>query len=182
MTLAEKLQLLRNLEGNLRGLDRSLSKSEVSRLIRQELGVSLSQAYLSQLESGKREHMTAKSRDLLARFYKVHPGYLVSDPEGYAANLVTSHVAEVKLDDWVLEGAQMFTTRDPELSDALREMAFSGISREALMLAANLAENPQAIARLRDALADHAEAPAAPPKHGAGNGRKGRKQQNRGNG
>src|SRR5918912_1207527 len=87
--LAEKLQHLRSLEGQLRGLGRPLSKGELARAMRQELGDALSVPYLSQIESGSRPHLTAQSRELLARFFRVHPGYLVSDPEGFAEALST---------------------------------------------------------------------------------------------
>ena len=80
MDLREKLRHLRASEGERRGLGRSLTQSEVARAMRDELGASLSQAYLSQLEGGKRVHLTHTSREALARFYRVHPGYLVSDP------------------------------------------------------------------------------------------------------
>ncbi len=84
MELAEKLRGLRKAEGMRRGLWRSMTQREVTEAMRQEIGVSLSQAYLSQLEGGKRVHLTSTTREALARFYHVHPGYLVSDPLGYA--------------------------------------------------------------------------------------------------
>lgn len=84
MELAEKLRRLRKAEGLRRGLWRTLTQHEVIRAMRQEIGVSLSQAYLSQLESGKRAHLTSATREALARFYHVYPGYLVSDPPGVA--------------------------------------------------------------------------------------------------
>ena len=82
MELAEKLRRLRKAGGMRRGLWRTLTQHEVIRAMRQEIGVSLSQAYLSQLESGRRRHLTSATREALARFYHVHPGYLVSDPPG----------------------------------------------------------------------------------------------------
>jgi transcriptional regulator with XRE-family HTH domain len=82
MELAEKLRRLRIAEGMRRGLWRTLTQIEVIHAMRQEIGVSLSQAYLSQLESGRRRHLTSATREALARFYHVHPGYLVSDPPG----------------------------------------------------------------------------------------------------
>jgi transcriptional regulator with XRE-family HTH domain len=84
MELAEKLRRLRKAEGLRRGLWRAMTQHEVTRAMRQEIGVSLSQAYLSQLEGGRRVHLTNTTREALARFYHVHPGYLVSDPPGYA--------------------------------------------------------------------------------------------------
>ena len=72
MTLGEKLRYLREVEGTLRGLDRELSQLEMARLIQKELGKSISQSYLSQIESGARPHLTNSTRMLLARFFKVH--------------------------------------------------------------------------------------------------------------
>jgi transcriptional regulator with XRE-family HTH domain len=85
MELAEKLRRLRKAEGVRRGLWRTLTQHEVIRAMRQELGVSLSQAYLSQLENGRRAHLTSATREALARFYHVYPGYLMSDPPGSAS-------------------------------------------------------------------------------------------------
>lgn len=81
MRLGEKLAHLRHTEGHARGLGRALTKAEVVRLMKQDHGASLSHAYLCQLESGARTHLTQHSRALLARFFHVHPGYLVNDPE-----------------------------------------------------------------------------------------------------
>ena len=89
MRLGEKLRYLREVEGALRGVDRELSQQEVARLIQKELGKSISQSYLSQIESGARPHLTNSTRMLLARFFKVHPGYLVDDPEGFHNELVS---------------------------------------------------------------------------------------------
>ena len=91
MRLGEKLAHLRLVEGQARGLKRPLTKAEMVRLMRDELGTAVSHAYLSQLENGRRIHLSAHSRDLLARFFAVHPGYLVDDPvdhevQGYHAD------------------------------------------------------------------------------------------------
>jgi len=95
MTLGQKLRQLRHLEGELRGLGRELTQSELVRAIRQELGATISQSYLSLIEKGTRRHLSQESRQLLATFFKVHPGYLVSDPPGYHTEL-TSDVASVE--------------------------------------------------------------------------------------
>ncbi len=87
MDLHHKLKHLRAVEGSIRGLGRPMTQAEVSQAMQQELGETLSQAYLSQIEGGKRPHLSARSRALLARFFKVHPGYLVSDPPGYEEHL-----------------------------------------------------------------------------------------------
>jgi transcriptional regulator with XRE-family HTH domain len=70
--------------------------------MQEELQASLSQAYLSQLEKGKRVHLTASSRDLLATFFKVHPGYLVSDPPDYSTDLLTDMAEDSdRLANWL---------------------------------------------------------------------------------
>src|SRR5439155_1303689 len=83
-----------------------------------ELGRGLSQAYLSQIESGSRPHLTHTTRDLLARFFKVYPGFLVDDPEGYTSGLQSHLRAEdAKIDSWLFAGAEHFSA-DPPLSVA----------------------------------------------------------------
>lgn len=88
MDLAMKLKHLRNQAGQARGLPRPLTQAELVNALRNETGGSISQAYLSQLENGKRTHLTEKTRLQLARFFRVHPGYLVSDPDAVPT---TSH-------------------------------------------------------------------------------------------
>ncbi len=89
MTLGAKLRYLREIEGTLRGLDREMTQQEIVRSIKKELGQTISQSYLSQIESGARPHLTNSTRMLLAKFFKVHPGYLVDDPEGYQTELIS---------------------------------------------------------------------------------------------
>src|SRR5215831_15882380 len=89
MTLGEKLKVLREIEGTCRGRSHGLTKAETVKLIRDELGAAISLPYLSQLESGRRSHMTNKTRLLLARFFKIHPGYLVDDPMEFRETLTT---------------------------------------------------------------------------------------------
>src|SRR5712671_7466411 len=89
MHLSEKIKHLREVEGELRGLNRPMTQMEVVKAMQEESHESISQAYLSQLEKGKRVHLTASSRDLLSRFFKVHPGYLVSDLPDFSTDLLT---------------------------------------------------------------------------------------------
>src|SRR6185436_5321826 len=95
MKLGEKIRYLREMEGTLRGLNREMTQQEVVRAIRLELRKSISQSYLSQIESGARRHLSNQSRMLLANFFKVHPGYLVDDPEGFHTKLM-SDVREIE--------------------------------------------------------------------------------------
>src|SRR5712692_810757 len=123
MTLGDKLQHLRQVEGELRGLGRPLTKAEVLRGMRSELGESVSHAYLCQLESGARTHMSPMTRSLLARFFKVMPGYLVSDPEGYEAAIVSDIASEPDaLRSWLAKSAEDLRD-DPALYHVLLKMS-----------------------------------------------------------
>ncbi|HEY2572921.1 MAG TPA: helix-turn-helix transcriptional regulator, partial [Verrucomicrobiaceae bacterium] len=109
MTLGDKIRYLREMEGALRGLDREMTQQEVVRAIRKELHKSISQSYLSQIESSSRRHLTNTTRMLLANFFKVHPGYLVDDPEGFHTKLMSDvRELEERLDLWLIDGAETF--------------------------------------------------------------------------
>jgi len=153
MRLGDKVRYLRQVEGNLRGLGREMTQQEVVRALRRERRGSISQSYISQIESGARPHLTAKTRSLLARFFRVHPGYLVDDPEGYHTELTSElRSLEDSLDVWLASGAERFRGRDPELSDALLRIARQERSREALVLLSNLLATPGLVERLGDVL------------------------------
>ncbi len=152
MKLGEKIRYLREVEGSLRGLDRAMSQLELVRAIGRETGSKLSQSYLSQIESGVRPHLTNTTRQILAGFFKVHPGYLVDDPEGYSPELQSElrHV-EDKLDLWLVSGAERFR-RDPELKQALLTLARNEHSRECLLLLEAILETPGLAPRLGEVL------------------------------
>jgi len=152
MKLGEKIRYLREVEGSLRGLDRDLSQQEMVRAIEAETGSKLSQSYLSQIESGARPHLTNTTRQILAKFFKVHPGYLVDDPDGYHPEL-QSEVRQVedKLDLWLVSGAERFR-RDPELKGALLTLAQNQHSRECLLLLEAILETPGLLPRLTEVL------------------------------
>ena len=123
MNLAEKMKHLRAVEGELRDLKRPMTQMEVVKAMQEELGETISQAYLSQLESSKRLHLTASSRDLLARFFKVHPGYLVSDPVDYSTDLLTDLEQDVDhLHNWLMASAAEWHA-EPALQDVLQGLA-----------------------------------------------------------
>ena len=150
--LGEKIRYLREVEGSLRGLDRAMSQPEVVRAIEAETGQKLSQSYLSQIESGARPHLTNKTRQTLASFFKVHPGYLVDDPEGYSPELQSElRNVEDKLDMWLVSGAERFR-RDPELKHALLTLARHEHSRECLLLMESILETPGLVGRLSEVL------------------------------
>jgi transcriptional regulator with XRE-family HTH domain len=148
MTLGEKIRYLRTLEGMLRSLGRDLSQLEVARELKAKHGDSISQSYLSQIESGARRHLTNSTRMKLARFFKVHPGYLVDDPIGFHNELISDVGAlEDKLDLWLIEGAERFR-RHPDLSRALLGVARHEDSRRCLILLGAILETPGLAERL----------------------------------
>ena len=152
MKLGEKIRYLREVEGNLRGLNRAMSQQELVRAIEAETGSTLSQSYLSLLESGARPHMTSRTRQILAGFFKVHPGYLVDDPEGYSPELLSElKNAENKLDLWLISGAERFR-RDPELKQALITLAQHEHTRECLLLVQAILDTPGLAPRLFEVL------------------------------
>jgi transcriptional regulator with XRE-family HTH domain len=152
MKLAEKIRYLREVEGSLRGMNRSMTQQELMRAIEAETGGSLSQSYLSQIESGARPHLTNTTRQVLAKFFKVHPGYLVDDPEGYHADLLSdARVLEDKVDLWLVSGAERFR-RDPELRAALLKVARNDHSRRCLLLLASILDTPHLVERLTEIL------------------------------
>jgi transcriptional regulator with XRE-family HTH domain len=152
MKLGEKLRYLREVEGSLRGMPRAMTQQELVRAIKAELNTPMSQSYLSQIESGARPHLTNTTRQILAKFFKVHPGYLVDDPEGYHAELMSeARVLDDKLDLWLVNGAERFP-RDPELRKALLALAKHPESRQCLLLMESLIETPRLVERLVEVL------------------------------
>ena len=152
MKLGEKIRYLREVEGSLRGLERAMNQQEMVRAIEAESGSKLSQSYLSQIESGARPHLTNTTRQILAGFFKVHPGYLVSDPEGYSPELQSElRNTEDKLDLWLISGAERFR-RDPELKQALLTLAQHEHSRECLLLLEAIMDTPGLLPRLSEVL------------------------------
>ena len=152
MKLGEKIRYLREVEGSLRGLGRPITQLEMVKAVRQELRKSISQSYLSQIERGSRPHMTQSSRALLAKFFKVHPGFLVDDPEGYHTELTSDlRTTEGQLDVWLLQGSERFAS-DPEVSDVLIKAAREKHTRRSLLLLGAILENPGLAERLLEAL------------------------------
>lgn len=148
MRLREKLRVLREVEGMFRGLSRALTKAEMVKFIREDLAERISLPYLSQLEAGTRTHMTNKSRLLLARFFRIHPGYLVDDPEDFQRQLgtpipePTDHLAS-----WLRVGAARFR-HDPLVGETLERLASYPERRKALRLVHDLLAMPALMDRL----------------------------------
>jgi len=152
MKLGEKIRYLRAVEGTLRGLDREMSQLELARAMQKEMKKSISQSYLSQIESGTRPHLTNTTRMLLAKFFKVHPGYLVDDPEGYNTELISDVGAlEDKLDLWLVSGAERFR-KNVEVCKALLALAKHSDSRKCLVLLNEILETPELLDRLMQVL------------------------------
>jgi transcriptional regulator with XRE-family HTH domain len=172
MKLGEKIRYLREVEGSLRGLGRPMTQQEMVQAIRQEFGrgrasartpgrarsrasgtgATISQSYLSQIENGSRPHMTQSSRALLAKFFKVHPGFLVDDPEGYHTELTSDlRTTEGQLDVWLLQGSERFAS-DPEISEVMIKCAREKDTRRCLLLLGAILETPRLADRLLEAL------------------------------
>jgi transcriptional regulator with XRE-family HTH domain len=152
MKLGEKIRYLREVEGSLRGLGRPITQQEMVKAIRQDMRKSISQSYLSQIESGARPHMTQSSRALLAKFFKVHPGFLVDDPEGYHTELTSDlRTTEGQLDVWLLQGSERFVG-DPEVSEVLIKAAREKDTRRCLLLLGAILDTPGLADRLLEAL------------------------------
>lgn len=173
MRLGEKIRYLREVEGTLRGYGRAFTQQEIVRAVKKEMGKSISQSYLSQIESGARPHLTNSTRMLLAHFFKVHPGYLVDDPEGFHNELISDLGAlEDKLDLWLINGAERFR-RDAEVSQALLESAKHEDSRRCLVLLGAILETPNLVDRLLQVLRpENQRNHGAPPGRGNGQGRR----------
>lgn len=152
MKLAEKIRYLREVEGSLRGLNRPLTQLELANGIRQELGKSISQSYISQIENGSRPHMTQSTRSLLAKFFKVHPGFLVDDPEGYHTELTSDlRTTEGRIDVWLLHASERFAG-DAELSNILLKLAREKDTRKCFLLLGAILDTPGLADRLLEAL------------------------------
>jgi len=153
MTVGEKLRYLRTIEGTLRGLEHEMTQQSVVVAIEDELGEKISQSYLSQIERGIRPHLTNTSRMALARFFKVHPGYLVDDPEGFHTELTSDvRTLEDNLDLWLISGAEQFAG-DPEVQDALLKLAKHPDTRRCMALIGAILDTPELVDRLLEVLA-----------------------------
>ncbi len=159
MKVGEKIRYLREVEGSLRGLGRPMTQQELVRAIAgdrngksRSKGKTISQSYLSQIENGTRPHMTQSSRALLAKFFKVHPGFLVDDPEGYHTELTSDlRTVEGQIDVWLLQGSERFAN-DPEVSHVLIKAAREKDTRRALLLLGAILDTPGLADRLLEAL------------------------------
>jgi transcriptional regulator with XRE-family HTH domain len=159
MTLGQKIRYLRTVEGGLRGLGRPMTQLEVVRAMKRELKKTLSQPYLSQIENGKRPHVTATTRTLLARFFEVHPGFLVDDPRGFDAKLESDlGTSEGKLDVWLVHLAERFEN-DAAVSEALVRIAGEKDTRGAVILLGSILSAPGLETRVRQMLAQRTGAP-----------------------
>jgi transcriptional regulator with XRE-family HTH domain len=142
-----------------------MTQVELVQGIRSELGKSISQSYISQIESGSRRHMTQASRSLLAKFFKVHPGFLVDDPEGYHTELTSDlRTVEGNLDVWLLQASERFAS-DKEVSNVLIKLARQKDTRKCFLLIGAILDTPGLADRLLEAL--------QPSATETGNGRKG---------
>jgi len=167
MNLSEKIKLLREVEGELRGFGRAMTQMEVVRAMQDEMDETISQAYLSQLENGKRVHLTATSRDLLARFFKVQPGYLVSDLADYSTDLLSELEGDGdRLLTWLEASAEEWRS-EPLIQRFLEQLASMEDPRRYIALFNELLDLPEEdinlLTRSRQSHAEHNGATTATP-------------------
>src|SRR5207302_9317290 len=137
-----------------------------SDLIRKEIGKTISQSYISQIENGSRPHMTQSTRTMLARFFKVHPGFLVDDPEGYHTELTSDlRTAEGKLDVWLLQGSER-CAGDREWSEILIKAVREKDTRKAFLLMGAILDTPGLADRMLEALQPNASSGASHRRSG----------------
>lgn len=122
MDLGEKLRRLRANEGLRRGQWRPLTQREVVTALQAEQGVAFSQAYLSQVEQGRRG-LSDGARAALAHFYGVHPGYLVSDPADPAVPVESAPLSESS----ALHDVRSSSSSRPNLQDYAINHAPNGV-------------------------------------------------------
>ena len=78
----------------------------------------------------------------------MHPGYLVDDPEGYHAELLSdARTLEDKLDLWLIAGAERFR-RDLQLRRALLTLARHEDTRSSILLLESILDTPSLAERL----------------------------------
>jgi len=126
MKLGDKLRSLRAVEGSASvAWGRSMTQQELARRDEEaKSGRGLSQAYLSQIENGARPHLTHTTRELLARFFRVYPGFLVDDPEGYTPGLQSElRAIDAKIDLLAFCRRRTVSQADPTLQRALLVVA-----------------------------------------------------------
>ena len=103
---------------------------------------------------------------LLARFFKVHPGYLVDDPEGFQNELISDLGAlEDKLDLWLVERRGTVPPGAGVASCAARHRRHAD-SRVCLVLLGDILENPGLADRLMEVLKPETPRQEAPVKTG----------------
>jgi transcriptional regulator with XRE-family HTH domain len=164
VTLGQKIRSLRLVEGQLRNLERAMTQLEVVHALHKELGRTISQSYLSQIENGARPHVTHTTRQLLAHFFKVQPSYLVDDPDGFQLELASQLAgAHDTLDSWLAGGAERFRN-DAEVRDALQAISEHDQTRKCLVLLHSIIEVPGLIDQLWHALHPTREPGAGPGK------------------
>jgi len=92
---------------------------------------------------------------LLAKFFKVHPGFLVDDPEGYHAELTSDlRTTEGQLDVWLLQASERFAG-DKDVSEVLIKLAREKDTRRSLLLLGEILNTPGLADRLFEALRPH---------------------------
>jgi len=111
-----------------------------------EIGRGLSHGVpLAESRMAPRPHLTHTTRELAgAGFFRVYPGFLVDDPEGYTPGLACRNLARIdaKIDSWLFAGESVQQpTRT--VQRALLVIAEHEDSRRAILLLAEILRTPE---------------------------------------
>ena len=153
MTLGVKLRYLREVEGTLRGLGREMTQQEIVRALKQETGKSISQSYLSQIESGARPHLT-NSDSHAAREIFQSASWIPGGRSRRFSNRTDFRAWERWKTSWICGSstAPSDSARDVDLNQALLAVAKHQDSRMCLVLLGAILENPGLAERLLQVL------------------------------
>ena len=153
MTLGEKIRYLREVEGSLRGLNRPLTQQELMKGIQAETGKTISQSYLSQIETRQASAYDAIVAHRCWRaFSKCIRDFWWTIPRAITPNWSRDlRTTEGQLDVWLLQGSERFAS-DPEVSEVLIKMARDKDTRRCLLLLGEILNTPGLADRLFEAL------------------------------
>ena len=133
-----------------------MTQQDLARALKRETGSGLSQSYLSQIESGSRPHLTNASRMLLARFFKVHPGYLVDDPEGYPHRTYQRSARDRRPSRPLADQWRRAVHARPGVEPRPVDVAKHHDTRKCLLLLGAILESPELVERLTEVLRPNA--------------------------
>ena len=130
-----------------------MTQFERLKAMKREVGSGLSQAYLSQIESGARPHLTHTTQRVVGAIFPRIPGFSGGRPGGYAARPAIRVAGRGRQGRFVAvrRRFEQFSA-DPDLSAALSPIAEVHDSRHALLLLAEILRTPGLADRLGEVL------------------------------